>query len=95
MSEDSSPTLSVIAPLTAQLIQDTELDLADSPMVRDIKRAVHEDLAPRCSSVKTQNLLHMASALDPRFKALPFLSEEEQQDIRTRMIAEAVALEVK
>ncbi|XP_078017548.1 E3 SUMO-protein ligase ZBED1-like [Epinephelus lanceolatus] len=93
MSEDSSPTLSVIAPLTAQLIQDTELDLADSPMVRDIKRAVHEDLAPRYSSVKTQNLLHMASALDPRFKALPFLSEEEQQDIHARMIAEAVALE--
>ena len=25
------------------------------------------------------DLLHVASAIDPRFKALPFLSEEEQE----------------
>ncbi|XP_061878005.1 E3 SUMO-protein ligase ZBED1-like [Entelurus aequoreus] len=94
MSEDSSPTLSVIAPLNAQLLHDTEGDLADPPLVRDIKRAVHDDLATRYSSEKTQNLLHIASALDPRFKALPFLAGDEQLDnIHARLITESAALE--
>uniref|UniRef100_A0A3B1JBH7 BED-type domain-containing protein n=1 Tax=Astyanax mexicanus TaxID=7994 RepID=A0A3B1JBH7_ASTMX len=81
MSEDSSPTLSVIAPLLAQLLHNTGDDSDNSTLVREIKRAIHEDLAKRYSSVKTQKLLHKASTLDPRFKALPFLAKEQQLDI--------------
>ncbi|XP_042285484.1 E3 SUMO-protein ligase ZBED1-like [Thunnus maccoyii] len=44
-------------------------------------------------SVVEKNMLHAASTLDPRFKALPFLSQDEQQDIRSKVIAEAAALE--
>lgn len=90
MSEDSSPTLSIIAPL---LLHDTEDDSDDSTLVREMKLAIHEDLAKRYSSVKTQKLLHKASTLDPRFKALPFLAREQQLDIHADVIKEA-ALEV-
>ncbi|KAK7901399.1 hypothetical protein WMY93_018168 [Mugilogobius chulae] len=38
--------------------------------------------------------LHLASALDPRFKDLPFLSEEKRVEIFSQVAAEAVALEI-
>ncbi|XP_061758149.1 E3 SUMO-protein ligase ZBED1-like [Nerophis ophidion] len=95
MSEDSSPTLSVIAPLNTQLLHDTKGDLADPPHVRDIKRAVHDHLVTRYSSEKTKNLLHMAFALDPRSKVLPFFAGHEQLDIiHARLITEAAALKI-
>ncbi|KAJ8007775.1 hypothetical protein DPEC_G00097700 [Dallia pectoralis] len=43
MSEDSTPTLSVIAPLHAQLLHDTEaagVAAADTPVIREIKLAM-------------------------------------------------------
>ncbi|XP_034021118.1 zinc finger BED domain-containing protein 1-like [Thalassophryne amazonica] len=95
MSEDSTPTLSVIAPLHAQLLHDTTAGFAedDTPLVQELKLTIHEDLAKRYSSVQTKNILLTASTLDPRFKALPFLTKEEQLDIHAKVIAEAAALE--
>lgn len=40
MSEDSTPALSVIAPLHAQLLHDTEAAAADTPVIREIKLAI-------------------------------------------------------
>uniref|UniRef100_A0A8C9XH09 BED-type domain-containing protein n=1 Tax=Sander lucioperca TaxID=283035 RepID=A0A8C9XH09_SANLU len=82
MSEDSTPTLSVIAPLHAQLLHDTEaagIAAADTPVIREIKLAIHDDLGKRYSSARDKRMLYSASFLDPRFKALPFLTEEDQQ----------------
>ncbi|KAL7403442.1 hypothetical protein ABVT39_000661 [Epinephelus coioides] len=94
MSEDSTPTLSVIAPLHAQLLQDTDASFAgDTPIVREIKLAIHDDLAKRYTTVQNKTILYTTSTLDPRFKALPFLAKDEQLDIHTNVIAEAAALQ--
>ncbi|XP_049416948.1 E3 SUMO-protein ligase ZBED1-like [Epinephelus fuscoguttatus] len=95
MSEDSTPTLSVIAPLHAQLLHDTEAAGvgADTPVIREIKLAIHEDLAKRYSSAQDKRMLHSASFLDPRFKALPFLTKEDQLEVHANVVAEAAALE--
>ncbi|KAK7147966.1 hypothetical protein R3I94_010481 [Phoxinus phoxinus] len=96
MSEDSTPTLSVIAPLHAQLLDDTEtagVAAADTPVIREIKLAIHDDLAKRYSSARDKRMLYSASFLDPRFKALPFLTEEDQLEIHANVIAEAAAPE--
>ncbi|XP_024118736.1 zinc finger BED domain-containing protein 1-like [Oryzias melastigma] len=95
MSEDSSPTLSVTAPLLAQLLHDTKASSAedDAPLVQEIKVAIHEDLSKRYTSAQTKNTLLISSTLDPRFKALPFLSREEQQLIHGKVVTEAAALE--
>ncbi|KAK0131409.1 Zinc finger BED domain-containing protein 1 [Merluccius polli] len=96
MSEDSTPTLSVIAPLHAQLLHDTETGFSgEMPIVREIKQTVHEDLSKRYCTVREKSMLHTASTLDPRFKALPFLSQDEQQDIYSKVIAEAAALKAE
>lgn len=55
MSEDSTPTLSVIAPLHAQLLHDTEAG-SGAPIVREMKQAIHEDLAKRYTSVAEKNI---------------------------------------
>lgn len=49
-------------------------------MVKEIKQAIHEDLGKRHSSEQEKQILHTAAALDPGFKGLPFLSEEEREE---------------
>ncbi|XP_016418009.1 zinc finger BED domain-containing protein 1-like [Sinocyclocheilus rhinocerous] len=93
MSEEGSPTVSLIAPLHSQLIQDTKMTVGDSPVTREIKQAVNTDLTKRYNSEQEKNTLHLASALDPRFKRLPFLTEEDRKEIFRRVTAEAAALE--
>lgn len=48
----------------------------------------------RYQSVAEKKMLHTASALDPRFKGLPFLTEEERFDVYNGVIEEAASLEV-
>ncbi|XP_078022888.1 E3 SUMO-protein ligase ZBED1-like [Epinephelus lanceolatus] len=79
----SNPTVSVIVPLHAQET------LGDSPFVRDLKEAVHQDLSKRYTSEVEKVTLYLASALDLRFKVLPFLPEEEKQETFARLVAEA------
>lgn len=94
MSEESMPTcLSVISPLHAQLLRDKKAVDEDTPMTREIKHAIREDLLKRYTSTEEKHLLHTTSALDPRFKALPFLSQEEVETY-SRVITEAASLEV-
>uniref|UniRef100_A0A1A8EXC3 HAT C-terminal dimerisation domain-containing protein n=1 Tax=Nothobranchius korthausae TaxID=1143690 RepID=A0A1A8EXC3_9TELE len=88
MSEESVPTLSVIAPLHAKLMMGAQESHDDTATVRDIKAAIAEDLGKRYASEK--ETLHMASVVDPRFKGLPFLSEAETRDIYSRLLEAVV-----
>ncbi len=91
MSVEKNLTVSVIAPLHVQLLQATQETLGDSLFVRDLKEAVHQDLSKRYTSEVERATLNLASALDPRFKVLPFLPQEEKQETFSRMVAEAAA----
>ncbi|KAK0141271.1 Zinc finger BED domain-containing protein 1 [Merluccius polli] len=91
MSDENNPTISVIAPLHAQLLQATQETLGDPPFVRDLKEAVHQDLSKRYTSEVEKTTHNLASALDPRFKVLPFLPGEDKQETFARMVAEAAA----
>ncbi|XP_048017725.1 E3 SUMO-protein ligase ZBED1-like [Megalobrama amblycephala] len=70
MCEEKSPTVSIIAPLHAQLLSDTLSTIEDAPLVKDIKCAIHGDLSKRYMSAEEKNFLYVASALDPRFNTL-------------------------
>ena len=60
MSEDSTPTLSVIAPLHAQFLHDTEATgvAAGNPVIREIKLAIHDDLVKRQLRAGLAHALH-------------------------------------
>ncbi|KAF0039287.1 hypothetical protein F2P81_007522 [Scophthalmus maximus] len=61
--------------------------LEDSTGVRDLKAAVKNNLRTRYDTRK--DTLYAASALDPRFKALPSLSAKERDDTFSRLQTEA------
>lgn len=94
MSEEKNPTLSLVAPLLAQLLHDTQDNIGDTALVRNIKQSISQDLKKRYASTVERNTLYTASALDPRFKTLPFLSLEERQETYARVVAEAISLQV-
>ncbi|XP_070400496.1 E3 SUMO-protein ligase ZBED1-like [Nothobranchius furzeri] len=77
---------------TTHLLQSTVPNTEDSPLVRDIKKAIYDDLSSRYTSEVEKSLLYTASALDPCFKALPFLSEEEREQTYRKVIAEKASL---
>ncbi len=89
MSEESMPTLSVIAPLYSKLVTGTEESLDDTKTAKDIKAAIAQDLGKRYADER--ETLCMTSALDPRFKDLPFLSETEIKETYSRMTDAVVA----
>ncbi|XP_060780360.1 E3 SUMO-protein ligase ZBED1-like [Neoarius graeffei] len=89
MSDENHPTLSVIAPLHAQLLQMTVAGKGDSPFVKELKKAIHEDLSKRYTSQADKSILNLTSALDLRFKALPFLSDADKQVTLAKLVVEA------
>ncbi|KAI4799941.1 hypothetical protein KUCAC02_016479 [Chaenocephalus aceratus] len=47
MSEESNPTVSLIAPINAQLLQNMTGTIGGSPMIHAIKNAIKTDLLKR------------------------------------------------
>ncbi|XP_048857121.1 E3 SUMO-protein ligase ZBED1-like isoform X1 [Brienomyrus brachyistius] len=93
MSEESSPTACLIAPLHAKLIQDMKENTEEKTVIREIKRVISEDLSRRYTTVQETNLLHKCASLDPRFKALPFLSKEKREEAYKTVTTEASSLQ--
>jgi len=85
MSEETTPTLSVVAPLLIQLIHDLQDSPTDSNLTKEIISAMCQDL----KSYLNKETLYVAAAIDLRFKALPFLSEVQRQDVYAIILAEA------
>ncbi|XP_044151342.1 E3 SUMO-protein ligase ZBED1-like [Bufo gargarizans] len=95
MSEERNPTVSLIAPINAQLLQSMTDTMGDTPMIHEIKNSIRTDLQKRYSSEAEKKILHTASALDPRFKGLPFiLTDEERLEIFKGVTEEAASLEI-
>lgn len=87
MCEEQQPTVSVIAPLRAQLLKIFEISVTDSQQIKDMKTA---DLVKRYTDA--WDVVNIAIALDPRFKVLPFLSDEEKFITFGKMSVDAATL---
>lgn len=89
LCSESSPTLSVIMPLhhqlTCSLLKSEE---SDSSTVVEMKKVMCSDLLERYSD--KAGFLNVATALDPRFKLLPYLSDQEKFNVYTQVTEEAV-----
>jgi hypothetical protein len=56
----------------------------DSPVVRELKAAMLQDLKPRYQ--KSYNFLLKCTFMDPRFKTLPFLNDVEKSSVQHDII---------
>lgn len=77
MCEEELPMVSMIAPLKAKLLEHSSISEEDFILVRQMKQTIAQELQQW--HVDVQQVLQRASALDTRFKKLPFLSEEERE----------------
>ncbi|KAM3861926.1 tubulin alpha chain-like [Diretmus argenteus] len=71
MSEESTPTVSLIAPLHTQLLQDTKNIIGESPMVQEIKKTLNEDLSKRILQPYSSHLHFSRISCLPHFHLLP------------------------
>lgn len=93
MCEEELPTISMIAPLRAKLLKHFEASDEDTAFITEMKKAFNNDFEKRYTHL--HDLLYTASALDPRFKTLPFPSDHDAEKIFTSIATEAAALHDK
>ncbi|XP_060602039.1 E3 SUMO-protein ligase ZBED1-like [Ruditapes philippinarum] len=62
----------------------------ECPAVTEMKSLVKKSLEPRYKG--SEQVLNMCSALDPRFKMLPFLSDEDKAGVFNRLTSETVTV---
>ncbi|RXM90562.1 hypothetical protein EOD39_22074 [Acipenser ruthenus] len=89
MSEEKIPTVSIVAPLHAQLLQNAQSyddDLTIDKEVKATSTSSKEEVSERGT--------HSACCFNlyPRFKSLPFLSESENVNIYAKVTTEAAEL---
>lgn len=77
MSSEKMPTLSMILPLKDRILTSMKHTGSDSATVKEMKTAIASDFQDRYpqTDVALTDILHISTALDPRFKSLRFLDE--------------------
>ncbi len=83
MSTKQIPTISMILPLKHRILASMKHSGSDSTVVKDFKAAIAHDFEDRYPDTDRAliQFLHMSTALDPRFKSLPFLDETTHDTI--------------
>ena len=87
MCEAGTPTASSVLPLLNSILTAMAAESSDTQLQKDMKKSILKKLSP-CYKEGSQRLLRLITALDPRFKKLPFLSPEEKNSVFDPMAAE-------
>ncbi|KAI4799292.1 hypothetical protein KUCAC02_017027 [Chaenocephalus aceratus] len=91
-SEENNPTISMISPIQTKPRRHFQSDESGHLVISQMKERFRLDF-DGCYTY-LQDLLHYASALDPRFKDLAFLDDNETKDrIFMRITAEVVKMD--
>ena len=94
MCSEELPTSSIIMPLLESLVGGNGHLCAkegDSVAVEEMKTIMKADLMNRYSA-KEKEMLHLISAMDPRFKSFPYLSRDERDNIFRSLTDATVSL---
>ena len=88
-------TVSAVRPLLHKLInQYLVVKPSDAQLTKNVKKAVLTDLKSRYNDVAVETLLNAACFLDPRFKSLSFLTEEQRESTKATIEIEAQEIHV-
>lgn len=94
LSEEKKTTLSMIPPIQAKLLKHFQPEESDPLETSMMKERFRQDFDGRYTGL--QDLLYYASALDPRFKDLAFLDDNDTTDlIFMRITTEVVKMNGK
>ena len=86
---EKTPTASMIMPLQHRLTSTVfAIKEDDSPAIKEMKTVLISDLKDRYKGAGQEDFLNMCTALDPRFKLLPYLTEEERNQVFSNLVKE-------
>ncbi|KZC14087.1 PREDICTED: zinc finger BED domain-containing protein 1-like [Dufourea novaeangliae] len=96
LSEEKMPLISLLKPLLWQLVSShLKVKETDSDIARSFKESLSDMLCDRYADYNVTLLLQIATTLDPRFKQLPYATEEDKnlvatpiKDMLTKLIQE-------
>ena len=92
LSEEKTPTISMISPIQAKLQKHFQPDESDLLIISLMKERFRQDFDGRYTYL--QDLLYNATALDPSFKDLAFLENHSTKDmIFMKITAEVVMMD--
>lgn len=91
LSDEQNPTVPLIVPLKHTIEQSMLPVEEDSTTVSMMKKAIFSNLKDRYTGPEDNHLLD-GTALDPRFRSLPHLTEDQRQDVFQRVKEKAVQM---
>ena len=91
LSDEQNPTVSLIVPLKHTIEQSMLPEEEDSITVSMMKNAIFNNLSDRYTGPGDNHLLD-CTALDPRFRSLPHLTEDQRQHVFQRVKEKAVQM---
>ncbi|KAF7390105.1 hypothetical protein HZH68_011962 [Vespula germanica] len=84
LSEEKMPLISLLRPLLWQLVSShLKVKDSDSETARSFKESLSDMLCERYADYNVTLLLQIATTLDPRFKQLPYATEEDKSLVAT------------
>ncbi|XP_055956189.1 E3 SUMO-protein ligase ZBED1-like, partial [Patella vulgata] len=89
MCSEKHPTASMILPIYFELLSLMSYKDDDNACICELKSAVTTDLSKRYQDPEVRMFLQKASLLDPRFKSIPFLKDDEKLELYTQVTVEA------
>ena len=91
LSGEKYSTLSWYLPLLFGLLKSTKCHDADSTLLTTIKKKLKAELLVRfdLDDLDMDSLPVLAAALDPRFRKLPFLEDEQRSKVQDILVAKA------
>lgn len=95
LSGQSYATVSTIAPTVYKLLNKHTVPLEnDATFAKNVKKALHDSLATRYQNPDVQKLLNKAAFLDPRFRYLTFIDQDEKLALHEHIKQEMLAVVV-
>lgn len=92
MCSENSVTISAVHLIKHSIMKKMAPYASDCILVKNLKLAIANDLAKRYSSDEEDEFLLLATAVDPRFKRLPHVSESRREDIFKQLKTSCLAL---
>lgn len=86
LMEEKSPLISILKPILSQLLNvHLQRSNTDSAFAVQLKNSLYKVLQERYESEKVKEMLDLSSALDPRFKSLPFMTDSERSIVKKKI----------
>ena len=87
---DKQSTISCILPVLQELLQHLESSEDDSKTIAAFKKTVRTEIKERWqfNNLESTSCMVLSSALDPRFKPLKFIKEEEMENIKLHLVSQ-------